>query len=715
MTESLFSGAWYRVADLKPRIRSHAKIHRHQYRGETWYVLQDLASGRVHRFSPASYLVLGLMDGCRTIQQIWDTALAGLGDDAPTQDEMIQLLGQLHSADILQCDVAPDIAELFQRHERQRRSKLIGQLLSPLWWRFPLLDPERLLGRLLPWARPFFGIGGAFLWASVVGVALVLVGVYWADLTSNFLDRVLSARNLLVLWLLLPALKALHEVGHGLATKAFGGEVHDMGVMLLVVSPLPYVDASSASAFPSKWQRIVVGAAGMLVELFLAALALFVWLAAEPGVLRTVAYNTILVAGISTVLFNANPLLRYDGYYMLSDFLEIPNLYTRSRSYLAYLCERYLFGHQEAETPPASRSERTWFVVYAVSAFAYRLLVIAGIAFFLLYKFFYLGVAATVALVAAWIGVPTWKAIGFVLRNPRLHRVRGRALGVSLGLVGLAVAFVGFLPVPSRTAAEGVVWVPEEALVRAGASGFVERMVARPGSRVRPGDVLLECADPSLLARVQVLAARLREFRARYDEQRAADRVKAAQFQEEIRYVEEDLARARAEQGALTVRSQVEGTFVLPAAADLPGRFVRRGELLGYTVSLERITVRAVIPQTSVDLVQQRTIGVEVRLSERIGETVPATVRREVPGASERLPSPALGLGGGGRVPVDPRDTQGVTAMERVFQIDLELPSTLPLLNVGGRAYVRFDHGWEPLAVQWARQVRQLFLARLNV
>jgi len=715
MTESLFSGAWYRVADLKPRIRSHAKIHRHQYRGETWYVLQDLASGRVHRFSPASYLVLGLMDGCRTIQQIWDTALAGLGDDAPTQDEMIQLLGQLHSADILQCDVAPDIAELFQRHERQRRSKLIGQLLSPLWWRFPLLDPERLLGRLLPWARPFFGIGGAFLWASVVGVALVLVGVYWADLTSNFLDRVLSARNLLVLWLLLPALKALHEVGHGLATKAFGGEVHDMGVMLLIVSPLPYVDASSASAFPSKWQRIVVGAAGMLVELFLAALALFVWLAAEPGVLRTVAYNTILVAGISTVLFNANPLLRYDGYYMLSDFLEIPNLYTRSRSYLAYLCERYLFGHQEAETPPASRSERTWFVVYAVSAFAYRLLVIAGIAFFLLYKFFYLGVAATVALVAAWIGVPTWKAIGFVLRNPRLHRVRGRALGVSLGLAGLVVALVGFLPVPSRTAAEGVVWVPEEALVRAGASGFVERMVARPGSRVRPGDVLLECADPSLLARVQVLAARLREFRARYDEQRAADRVKAAQFQEEIRYVEEDLARARAEQGALTVRSQAEGIFVLPAAADLPGRFVRRGELLGYTVNLERITVRAVIPQTSVDLVQQRTIGVEVRLSERIGETVPATVRREVPGASERLPSPALGLGGGGRVPVDPRDTQGVTAMERVFQIDLELPSTLPLLNVGGRAYVRFDHGWEPLAVQWARQVRQLFLARLNV
>jgi len=715
MMESLFSSAWYRVADLKPRLRGHARIHRHRYRGEMWYALQDMASGRVHRFAPSSYLVIGLMDGRRTVEEIWAAALARLGDDAPTQDEMIQLLSQLHDADVLQCDVPTDIVELFQRHERGKRGKLLSQLMSPLWWRIPLVDPEWLLSRLLPWVRPLFGVTGIALWATVVGVAFVLAATHWADLTTNLLDRLLALRSLVVLWLLFPFLKAFHEIAHGLATKAFGGEVHDMGVMLLVFSPLPYVDASSASAFPSKWHRIIVGVAGMMVELFLAGLALFVWLAAEQGIVRTVAYNIILIAGFSTIVFNANPLLRYDGYYILADFLEIPNLYTRSSAYLGYLCQRYLFGNRDAEEPLASGSERTWFAVYATSAFAYRILVIGGIAFLLLGKFFYVGVVAVAFLVVGWLGVPLWRGLRFLFASPSLRRGRTRAFTVCLLLGLAAVVMVGFVPVPSRTTAEGVVWVPEEALVRAGVDGFIVRVAARPGSRVRPGDLLIECRDPELTARTQILAARLTELRARYDEQRPTDRIKASQVLDDIRYVEEDLARARAQLAELTIRSRVDGTFIVPEAQDLPGRFVRRGAMLGYTVNLDRTTVRAVVSQANIDLVQQRTKAVEVRLSERLGETSPAVILRNVPGASDRLPSPALGLSGGGRVVVDPRDTQGVTTMGKIFQVDLELPSRLSLLNIGSRVYIRFDHGWEPLATQWGRELRQLFLARINV
>jgi putative peptide zinc metalloprotease protein len=558
------------------------------------------------------------------------------------------------------------------------------------------------------------GVTGAVVWAGVVGIAIVLAATHWAELSTDFLDRLLMLRSLVILWLLFPILKALHEIGHGVATKAFGGEVHNMGVMLLVFSPLPYVDASSASAFPSKWHRIVVGAAGMMVELFLAALALFVWLAVEPGIVRTAAYNIMLIAGISTVLFNANPLLRYDGYYILSDLLEIPNLYTRSRTYLGYLCQRYLFGNRDAEEPLASRSERAWFISYATSAFAYRILVIVAISFILLRKFFYVGVVGIAALVVGWVGMPRWSALRFLFTSPSLRRVRIRAIAVCLALTGLIAAGVLYVPVPFRTTAEGVIWVPDEALVRAGVDGFVERVVARPGSRVRRGDVLIECRDPELDAHAQMLAARLTELRARYDEQRPTDRVKAAQVQDDIRYVEQELARARQQLAELTIRSHAEGTFILSAADDLPGRFVRRGELLGYAITLDRITVRAVVSQAAIDLVQQRTKAVAVRLSERLGETLPAVILREVPGASERLPSPALGYTGGGRVAVDPRDAHGVTAMDKVFQIDLELPARLPLLNVGSHVYVRFDHGWEPLGAQWARALRQLFLARLN-
>ena len=175
-------------------------------------------------------------------------------------------------------------------------------------------------------------------------------------------------------------LKILHEFGHACATRAYGGEVHDMGVMFLAFIPCPYVDASAAAAFRNTWHRIMVGAAGMIVELFLAALALFVWLNVEPGMVRTAMYDVMLLAGISTVLFNGNPLLRYDGYYMFADYLEMPNLWARSQAYLRYLWERYAFGRQEAVPESATLSERGWFVVYGITALVYRLVVFVAVA-----------------------------------------------------------------------------------------------------------------------------------------------------------------------------------------------------------------------------------------------------------------------------------------------------------------------------------------------
>src|ERR1051325_568387 len=351
MAGPVLSSRGYRVAALTPRLRSNARVHRHQYRGETWYVLQDVASGRLHRFSPGGYLIIGLMDGTRTVQALWDVAADRLGDDAPTQDEMIQLLAQLQGADVLQCDIPPDTGEILGRYADRQRTEWWRRWLSPLSWRFSALDPERVLRALSPVVLPAFSIVGALVWLAVVGTALFLAAGHWKDLTTNFVRRLLMPQNAALLWLVFPGVKLVHEFGHAFAVKAFGGEVHDMGVMMLVVTPVPYVDASAASAFRSKWHRAVVGLAWMGVELFLAAFALFTWLAVEPGALRTLCYNVILVAGVSTVLFNANPLLRYDGYYVLSDLIEIPNLYTRSRAWLSYATERWLFGRRDVEAP----------------------------------------------------------------------------------------------------------------------------------------------------------------------------------------------------------------------------------------------------------------------------------------------------------------------------------------------------------------------------
>lgn len=715
MSEALFSPFWYRVASLAPRLRSHVKLHRHQYRGQIWYILQDRSNERFHRFSPAAFSFIGLMDGKRSVQDIWDLSSSRLGDNAPTQPEVVQLLSQLHAADVLQCDIPPDTAELLARYEKQQQRKWQRRFMNFFAWQFPLFDPERFLRQFVSLVRPFFSWWGAVLWCLIVGPAVLVGAAHWSDLTANLIDRVTAPQNLVLLWLLFPVIKALHEFGHAFAVKVFGGEVHEMGIMLLVLSPVPYVDASASSAFANKWQRTVVGAAGMIVELVLAAIALYVWVGVEPGTIRTLAYNTIFVAGISTVVFNANPLLRFDGYYMLADLLEIPNLRQRANTYLSFLCERYLFGRDDALTPHVTAGERAWFIAYAVSSFIYRMLVVVAILLYLTDQLFLLGVVFAVLTAGTWFLLPLGKGVKYLFTSSRIRLVRGRAVAVSLAVVaGLAVV-LALMPAPFRTRAEGVVWIPDEAFVRAEVDGFVERVVAMPGSAVRPGDLLVVCSDPVIETDVKVLKAQLQEIKARIRAHLVTDLVKAKILEEEQWYIEERLARAQERQSELVIRSQAAGTFVLSKAEDLPGRFVKRGELLAHVVDLKTITVRAIVDQGDIDLIRHQIQDVQVRLAERLDEPMPATIKRLVPAASEELPSPALGSEGGGQVPLDPHDSKSQKAMKKLFQIDLELPVQHGILNVGGRVYVRFDHGREALAAQWYRQGRQLFLARFNV
>jgi len=715
MSEALFSPAWYRVAGLKFRLRSHAQIHRHLYRGEVWYVLQDQSNARFHRFSPAAYQLIGLLNGRTTVQDAWEEVCAKLSDDAPTQGEVIQLLSQLHAADLLQGDLPPDTTELFHRFEKQKQRKWQRRIMSVFSWQFPLWDPERFLTKLLPFVRPFFSWGGALLWCAGVLPALFVGAAHWHDLSSNLLDQVMTPRNLLLLWFLFPVIKLLHELGHAFAVKAFGGEVHDLGVMFLVFTPVPYVDASASWAFGNKWQRVVVGAAGMIVEVFLASIAVFVWISVEPGTVRTLAYNTIIVAGISTVLFNANPLLQFDGYYMLSDFLEIPNLKMRATRYLGYVSERYLFGNRDAVPGPSTIGERRWFVIYAVTSFCYRLLVVVGILLFLTDQLLLLGLLFTCLTAFTWILLPLSKGLVFLATSPRLRMVRGRAIAASTAVAAGLAALVCLVPVPNRTRAEGVVWIPEEAHVRAGVDGFVQTVVVKSGTTVSPGDVLVICEDRVLATKVRTLEARLDEVKAKIREQLPESVVKAQILEEERRIVEENLIRAREQAEDLVIRSKTWGSVVLPKADDLPGRLVKQGELLAYVVNLQSMTVRTVVEQGDIDLIMSKTNHVQVRLAERLTDPAAAQIKRLVPTASDELPSAALGSEGGGDLPLDPRDPNGQKALKKIFQVDVELPPPQGVLSVGGRVFVRFDHGWSPLASQWYRKSRQLFLSRFNV
>ena len=715
MSDSLFSPSWYRVAALKPRIRAHARILRQSFRDQVWFVLQDYAAERSHRFSPAAHHFIGLMDGERTVQQIWEAASTHLGDGAPTQDDAIRLLGQLHAADALLCDVPPDSMEVFRRYQRNERMLWRRRLWTPLALRFPLLDPDRFLRRTLPWVQPLFGWFGMLLWLAVVGTGAVLAASHWTDLTENIADRVLDPKNLVLLWFVYPVVKSLHELGHAYATRRWGGEVHEIGIMLLVFSPVPYVDASSAWGFRDKRKRMVVGAAGIAVELFLGALALFIWLAVEPGAVRAVAYNVMLISGVSTLLFNGNPLLRFDGYYVLADAIEIPNLGSRSTQYLGYLFQRYVLGVKDVESPAHSTGERLWLALYGITSFVYRIFISFIIITFIAGKFFVVGVLLAIWAVATQVLMPIGKSLSFLVGSPNLRRQRGRALSTSVVLLLAVAGLLFFVPAPSWTRTEGVIWVPEEAQVRAGADGFVVSLLAPVDSDVRRGQPLIRAEEPFLATRVAVLNAQLQELAAKYQALVPTDRVQAAMVREEIIAAQANLKRARERESELTFRSPASGRFIVPNAADLPGRFISKGQLVGYVVEPRELTARVALLQDDIALVRQDTRSVEVMLASWDARPVPAHIRREVPGASAQLPTAALGSAGGGPIAVDPRDKQGVTTLRQVFQLELTLPAEVRSEYLGSRVFVRFEHGPEPAGFQLYRAFRRLLLRQFNV
>ena len=273
----------------------------------------------------------------------------------------------------------------------------------------------------------------------------------------------------------------------------------------------------------------------------------------------------------------------------------------------------------------------------------------------------------------------------------------------------------GVVPAPSWTRAEGVVWLPDKSRIRAGADGFVVKLLAAEDSAVQRGDPIIEMKDPLLVTLVKLHKARYRELEARFTAMEFSDRTQAEIVRQKMENESADLVRAQERLDALLIRSPADGRFVVPIASDLPGRYVRRGELIAYVFDQSIMTVRLVVGQSDIGLIHERTTGIQARLDDWDARPIQAEILREVPAASMQLPAAALAGQGGGLFATDPGDSKGLRTLEKIFQIDLALPEQARPERIGGRVHVRFDHGAEPLAYQWYRSLRQLFMSHFRV
>lgn len=711
MTQALVSGSWYRVAPLKPSLAGGLKIVRQRVRDQLWHVLVEPGSGRQLRLNPAAYAFAARCDGRSSVESLWQGQLRREGDDAPSQDDILRLLAQLFRAGMLHFDAAPHLSLLFARRDEDEEKRR-RNFINPLSLRVKLFDPTRLLDGLLPHVQRLPMRLSAVLWIMAVLLAAVAAAVAFPQLKADALRVLATPSSYAIAWFAYPLVKALHELGHALAVRRFGGAVHEVGISLLLLTPAPYVDASAANAFASSRQRALVSAAGILVELAIAALAVFAWTVLAPGLLRDAASVVLLICTVSTFLFNANPLMRLDGYYLLCDALQLPNLALRSQAWWASAWRRLLGAEAPLPASALAAGESKWLAVYAPAALAYRIVLLAALVAWIGHHSWLAGWGLGLGL-ALWLVLQGGRA---VLRSTAAAPdgpARRRALRITGALVAAAAIVLFALPLPASVVTQGVVWPPERAQLRPQAAGFVQEGMVRDGAAVQQGEVVLQLADADLVAQRERAASERTGLLAQQYQALLQDPARAGDVNEQIARNDAELAHAQQQLEALDVRAQSAGRVVWPHEHDMPATYVQRGAMVGYVLGPEPAQVRLVLRDEDLLRVRGRIQGVEVRLADSPWTPRAAALRSETPAATRQLPSAALGDRQGGPVPVDPADHDGLRTQAPVFLFDVVVPA-LPAARVGGRAWVKLHLPAEPLAWQVVRSVRQALLRQFN-
>lgn len=709
----LFSDSWHLVAAQRPALRPDVPVHRQAFRGELWHVLGDPYQNRWYRVRPAAWRFLARLDGLRTVEQAWQLCLDAEPEQAPGQQEVVNLLAQLYGAGVLRSDLPPDGAAAFKRLQARRGREVRSQLLNFLFIRIPLVDPQRWLEWATPLIRVLFSRAAFVVWLALVGVgAAVVLGQMerFSDQTRNLL----APGNLGWLYLAWTAMKLAHELAHAAAVRRAGGEVHVLGVMLLVFTPVPYVDASAAWSFRAKRDRILVGAAGVMSDLAFAAVAAVVWFVTGQGLVNSLAHNLIVLGSISTLLFNANPLLRFDGYYVLADALDQPNLQQRATAQLQSTVESRVFGRREARPVGRTPREAFWLGLFGAASGVYRVIVLVTIVGFVAGQWFGIGLLIGAAGAVLWGIVPLVRFCHYVLRSPALARCRPRALGWTAGTVAVLVVVGGLVPLPDHFRAPGVVRARHAANVVSETDGHVNRVLARSGDRVVAGQPLLELRNPELEFALRKADAMVTEVETRL----AWARETQPAYLEPLRARLESARRQRdelaARRQAWVIRAPHAGVWVAPYSADYAGVWVPRGVELGTIVDPAAFYFSSVVPQTAAaDLFGAPLRRGEVWLPGAAASPLRGNAVDVVPAERTRLPTASLGWLAGGEVQVSDEGS-GRQTREPFFEVRIALPPDAALQHLrAGTA--RFTRPPRPLLAQGWRALRQLLQERYQL
>jgi putative peptide zinc metalloprotease protein len=560
-------------------MRPDLQIEQHTHQGKLFWVIKEPLGLRYFRFLEEDFRLLTWLDGTCSLDDLKARFDEEFVPQTITVPDLWQFVSMLHDNNMLVSNATGQGVQLHKRDRERRWKDFKARVSNVLAIRVKGIDPDPFLAWLYRWTSWFFTktavVLCGLLGLSAVGLILVHFNTFQTRLPT--FHEFFASSNWIYLGCVLVGTKVLHEFGHGLSCKHFGCECHELGVLLLVFTPCMYCDVSDSWRLRSKWKRAAVAAAGMYVELCLASIATWIWWnTSGESVLNNICLCIMFVSSVSTLMFNANPLMRYDGYYILSDLTEIPNLREKSVTSLSRKAGQWLFEMDEPDTTYYPERNTGFFAAYAVAATLYSWFVTISILWFLhrVLKPYRLEIfGELMALFSLWslAALPITTGVKYLTVPGRITTVRKMRMALAAAVVLLLLAAVIWLPLPYHVTCQLEIRPREAASIYVATPGRLDQICVQAGEHVASGTVLAVTQNSDVAARLLEIESRrtlnateIKNLNFLSGAAAAEARKQLPQLQESLRSLDEQLAEKRREQAFLTLRAPTAGTILPP-------------------------------------------------------------------------------------------------------------------------------------------------------
>lgn len=724
-------------------VRPDLQAYEQKYEGKVFHVVKDPVCLRYYRFNRQEYFVFSMFDGKHTMEDVQKQFEKEFTPQRLTHEDLEAFARQLVTAGLVQQEQAGTGKHIFERRAKQRRMKRFATFSNILYLKIPIFDPDRILTvmyRYLWWifTVPFLIVSVLFMLSALTHVTLHF-DTFYAKMPTY--QEFFAYHTLLYMWLSLGVVKVIHEFGHGLSCKAFGGECHEMGILLMCLSPALYCNVTDAWTLSDKWKRIIISFAGIYVELIIAAFATFVWwyTPAYPFA-NNMALCIMVLCSVSTVVFNANPLMRFDGYYILADWLEVPNLREKANRYLNNLFLEKCLG---IEVPPdvyMAPGRKLLFVVYAVTSWVYKWVIMLGVIFFisdfLTPKLKILSQMLAVLSIASMFIWPIFRVVRNIRQRGRLPDMKAGRVYMTVGALLSVVAAFFLVPLPvSRMHEKGYVTLDPGQVegVLLSEPARLESLEVLAGQAVRQGEVLARFSNKDLEVERDRALAQAKEKRLAAERLRLAIIDVSALDPEQVKsytvQLQEAEAQATAAQQEAELLQQRLGRIVaLKAPRDgfvttVPpkeqvGRVFERGGMdqpaFCSVGDLTRLVVKVPVSPQEFRVLQDDLpsflktkdggIPVSVHFQGRSDKVFKGVVR-SLPNQSARTVPLQLTQRSGGPLAVKPSDDPNVLIpLAQTYIVDVDVTDPDAATKPGGFAVVKIHTKWRS-AAWWVGRV----------